>query len=325
MEAGDRGLAAEDFEIVKPISRGAHGKVHLCRKRATGDVYAMKVMRKKDLIYKNMVSQAMAERDALINTDNPFIVKLYYSFSSTRHVYIVTEFAVGGDLSSLLQQFGRLEESHCRQYAAEITLALEYCHERGIIHRDVKPDNLLIAANGHLKLTDFGLSKIGVARTGVGTSANAAVPRDIPTSARTRTARVSDGSVDVRAGNATDPYPFDGGIGSWETDAAGASAPASAPASAGADTRAGHTLHPNPNPPNLAPSSARTPPARTPPAARTPPQRVRDQRVRERRGHGGRAERRGLGANSTTRGRARVKTPGRGWRRARRITSRPRC
>ena len=226
VEAGDRGLAAEDFEIVKPISRGAHGKVHLCRKRATGDVYAMKVMRKKDLIYKNMVSQAMAERDALINTDNPFIVKLYYSFSSTRHVYIVTEFAVGGDLSSLLQQFGRLEESHCRQYAAEITLALEYCHERGIIHRDVKPDNLLIAANGHLKLTDFGLSKIGVARTGVGTSANAAVPRDIPTSARMRTARVSDGSVDVRAGNATDLYPFDGGIGSRETLERGRSNPA---------------------------------------------------------------------------------------------------
>ena len=271
MEAGDRGLAAEDFEIVKPISRGAHGKVHLCRKRATGDVYAMKVMRKKDLIYKNMVSQAMAERDALINSDNPFIVKLYYSFSSTRHVYIVTEFAVGGDLSSLLQQFGRLEESHCRQYAAEITLALEYCHERGIIHRDVKPDNLLIAANGHLKLTDFGLSKIGVARTGVGTSANAAVPRDIPTSARTRTARVSsDGSVDVRAGNATDPYPFDGGIGSWETDAAGASAPASAPASAGADTRAGRTLHPTPNPPNLAPSSAYAPSTNAPSSAYAP-------------------------------------------------------
>ena len=269
MEAGDRGLAAEDFEIVKPISRGAHGKVHLCRKRATGDVYAMKVMRKKDLIYKNMVSQAMAERDALINTDNPFIVKLYYSFSSTRHVYIVTEFAVGAtcprscsssDASKRATvgntpRRSRSRSSIVTSEGSSIATSSRY---------------LLIAANGHLKLTDFGLSKIGVARTGVGTSANAAVPRDIPTSARTRTARVSDGSVDVRAGNATDPYPFDGGIGSWETDAAGASAPASAPASAGADTRAGHTLHPNPNPPNLAPSSAYAPSTNAPSSAYAP-------------------------------------------------------
>ena len=149
---------------MKRISSGAYGKVYLCRKHATGDVYAVKVIRKKDLIYKNMISQAMAERDALIDTDNPFIVKLYYSFASARHLYIVTEFAVGGDLYSLLRQLGRLGEAHCAQYAAEITLALEYCHARGIIHRDVKPDNLLIAANGHIKLTDFGLSNVGIAR-----------------------------------------------------------------------------------------------------------------------------------------------------------------
>ena len=154
----------QDFEVMKRISSGAYGKVYLCRKHATGDVYAVKVIRKKDLIYKNMISQAMAERDALIDTDNPFIVKLYYSFASARHLYIVTEFAVGGDLYSLLRQLGRLGEAHCAQYAAEITLALEYCHARGIIHRDVKPDNLLIAANGHIKLTDFGLSNVGIAR-----------------------------------------------------------------------------------------------------------------------------------------------------------------
>ena len=73
---------------MKRISSGAYGKVYLCRKHATGDVYAVKVIRKKDLIYKNMISQAMAERDALIDTDNPFIVKLYYSFASARHLYI---------------------------------------------------------------------------------------------------------------------------------------------------------------------------------------------------------------------------------------------
>ena len=154
----------EDFEVLKLISSGAYGKVYLCRKHTTGDMYAIKIMRKRDLLYKNMTSQAMAERDALIHTDNPFIIKLFYSFASHRHLYMVTEYANGGDLYSLLQNLGRLGEDHARQYAAEIILALDYCHERGIIHRDVKPDNLLIAANGHIKLTDFGLSNIGISR-----------------------------------------------------------------------------------------------------------------------------------------------------------------
>lgn len=161
----------EDFEILKRVSSGAYGKVYLCRKHATGDVYAVKVIRKKDLVFKNMVDQAMTERAALINTNNPFIVKLFYTFSSARHLYIVTEYAVGGDLYSLLQKLGRLSEAHAKQYAAEIVLALEYCHARGIIHRDLKPDNLLIAKNGHVKLTDFGLSNIGIARDNTARSA----------------------------------------------------------------------------------------------------------------------------------------------------------
>ena len=83
-------VGIEDFDVLKLISSGAYGKVFLCRKHTTQDVYAIKVIRKKDLIYKNMTQQAMAERDALIHTDNPFIVKLFYSFASTRHLYIVT-------------------------------------------------------------------------------------------------------------------------------------------------------------------------------------------------------------------------------------------
>ena len=115
---------------MKLISSGAYGKVYLCRKHTTGDMYAIKIMRKRDLLYKNMTSQAMAERDALIHTDNPFIIKLFYSFASHRHLYMVTEYANGGDLYSLLQNLGRLGEDHARQYAAEIILALDYCHER---------------------------------------------------------------------------------------------------------------------------------------------------------------------------------------------------
>ena len=210
---GGAAPSIEDFEVLKRVSSGAYGKVYLCRKRTTGDVYAVKVIRKKDLVYKNMISQAMAERDALIQTDNPFIVKLYYTFASARHLYIVTEYAVGGDLYSLLRQLGRLGEDHCRQYAAEIVLALEYCHARGIIHRDLKPDNLLVTAAGHVKLTDFGLSNVGIARD--------AGPRDAgerggaTASSRERFgSRLSVGSAFGRAKDAQTNYSYVAGASS---------------------------------------------------------------------------------------------------------------
>lgn len=153
-------VSIDDFRIIKLISGGAYGRVFLAQKRATGDLFAVKAMRKTDLLYKNMMDQVVAERDALIAAANPFTIKLYYSFTSARHVYLVTEYANGGDLYSLLTQLGRLSENHARQYCAEITLALEYVHSRGITHRDLKPGNCLIAADGHIRLADFGLSRI---------------------------------------------------------------------------------------------------------------------------------------------------------------------
>lgn len=153
-------VSIDDFRIIKLISGGAYGRVFLAQKRATGDLFAVKAMRKTDLLYKNMMDQVVAERDALIAAANPFTIKLYYSFTSARHIYLVTEYANGGDLYSLLAQLGRLNENHARQYCAEITLALEYVHSRGITHRDLKPGNCLIASDGHIKLADFGLSRI---------------------------------------------------------------------------------------------------------------------------------------------------------------------
>jgi serine/threonine protein kinase len=104
------------------------------------------------------------ERDALVLAANPFVIKLFYAFSSARHVYFVTEYANGGDLYSLLKQLGSLEESMARKYASEVVLALEYVHSVGVTHRDLKPDNLLISSDGHLKLADFGLSFVGASR-----------------------------------------------------------------------------------------------------------------------------------------------------------------
>ncbi|XP_048489356.1 serine/threonine-protein kinase greatwall [Plutella xylostella] len=154
-----------DFTIVKPISRGAFGKVFLAHKKSNKEMmYAIKVMKKSDMINKNMVAQVVTERNALALSRSPFCVHLYYSLQSVSSVYLVMEYMVGGDLKSLLGVYGFLEESMAVFYIAEITLALDYLHRHHIVHRDLKPDNMLIAKSGHVKLTDFGLSTIEIHR-----------------------------------------------------------------------------------------------------------------------------------------------------------------
>ncbi|XP_057475698.1 probable serine/threonine protein kinase IRE isoform X2 [Actinidia eriantha] len=152
----------EDFEIIKPISRGAFGRVFLARKRATGDLFAIKVLKKADMICKNAVESILAERNILISVRNPFVVRFFYSFTCRENLYLVMEYLNGGDLYSLLRNLGCLDEEMARVYLAELVLALEYLHSLNVIHRDLKPDNLLIGPDGHIKLTDFGLSKVGL-------------------------------------------------------------------------------------------------------------------------------------------------------------------
>ncbi|XP_038893957.1 probable serine/threonine protein kinase IREH1 isoform X2 [Benincasa hispida] len=152
----------DDFEIIKPISRGAFGRVFLAKKRTTGDLFAIKVLKKADMIRKNAVESILAERDILISVRNPFVVRFFYSFTCRDNLYLVMEYLNGGDLYSLLRNLGCLDEEVARVYIAEVVLALEYLHSLGVVHRDLKPDNLLIAHDGHIKLTDFGLSKVGL-------------------------------------------------------------------------------------------------------------------------------------------------------------------
>ncbi|EDV30295.1 uncharacterized protein Dana_GF23215, isoform A [Drosophila ananassae] len=155
----------KDFVIIKPISRGAFGKVFLGYKNNDSNkLFAIKVMRKSEMINKNMVSQVITERNALALSRSQFCVSLFYSLQSLSYVYLVMEYMVGGDLKSLLAMYGYFDEATARFYVAEMVMALQYLHQHGIVHRDIKPDNMLLSATGHVKLTDFGLSKIDMRR-----------------------------------------------------------------------------------------------------------------------------------------------------------------
>ncbi|XP_016535819.1 microtubule-associated serine/threonine-protein kinase 2 isoform X8 [Poecilia formosa] len=152
----------EDFENIKLISNGAYGAVYLVRHRETRQRFAMKKINKQNLILRNQIQQAFVERDILTFAENPFVVSMFCSFETRRHLCMVMEYVEGGDCATLLKNIGALPVDMARMYFAETVLALEYLHNYGIVHRDLKPDNLLITSLGHIKLTDFGLSKIGL-------------------------------------------------------------------------------------------------------------------------------------------------------------------
>ncbi|XP_022431295.1 microtubule-associated serine/threonine-protein kinase 2 isoform X4 [Delphinapterus leucas] len=152
----------EDFETIKLISNGAYGAVFLVRHKSTRQRFAVKKINKQNLILRNQIQQAFVERDILTFAENPFVVSMFCSFETKRHLCMVMEYVEGGDCATLLKNIGALPVDMVRLYFAETVLALEYLHNYGIVHRDLKPDNLLITSMGHIKLTDFGLSKIGL-------------------------------------------------------------------------------------------------------------------------------------------------------------------
>jgi len=155
-------IGLEDFIILKVIGRGSFGKVYMVRKRSNDQVYAMKCLHKDLIIRTKQVDNTKAERDIMKKISHPFIVKLHYAFQTPEKLYFVTDFLNGGELFYHICNETRFPEDRARFYAAEILLALDHLHENGIIYRDLKPENVILDSEGHIRLTDFGLSKLGI-------------------------------------------------------------------------------------------------------------------------------------------------------------------
>ena len=152
-----------DYQVIKPISKGAFGSVFLGKRKLTGDYVAIKCLKKRDMIAKNQVLNVKSERAVMMRqSDSPYVAQLYSSFQSRDYLYLVMEYLNGGDCANLLKTLGVIGVDWTPRYIAEIIVGVDDLHNRGIIHRDLKPDNILIDKNGHLKLTDFGLSRLGV-------------------------------------------------------------------------------------------------------------------------------------------------------------------
>ena len=155
-------LGPEAFRPLQLVGKGSFGEVYLVQKKNSKNYYAMKILSKKKIMGHNLVKYAKTERNVLSITKHPFIVGLHYAFQTAERLYIIMEYCPGGDLGQTLRRERRFTEDRARIYLAEILLALEDLHRRDIIFRDLKPDNVVLDADGHVLLTDFGLSKQGI-------------------------------------------------------------------------------------------------------------------------------------------------------------------
>ncbi|KAG0495858.1 hypothetical protein HPP92_000549 [Vanilla planifolia] len=152
-------ICVDDFDLLTIIGRGAFGEVRLCREKSTGNIYAMKKLKKSEMLNRGQVEHVRAERNLLAEVASHCIVKLYYSFQDADYLYLIMEYLPGGDMMTLLIREDTLTESVAKFYIAQSVLAIESIHKHNYIHRDIKPDNLLLDKNGHMKLSDFGLCK----------------------------------------------------------------------------------------------------------------------------------------------------------------------
>ncbi|KAJ8033656.1 Rho-associated protein kinase 2 [Holothuria leucospilota] len=173
-DAQQQRLSVKDFDLIKVIGRGAFGEVQVVREKLTREVYAMKMLSKFEMIKRSDSAFFWEERDIMAHANSEWIVQLHFAFQDQKYLYMVMDYMPGGDLVNLMSNYD-VPEKWARFYTAEVVLALDAIHSMQFIHRDVKPDNMLLDQHGHLKLADFGtcmkMEKDGMVRsdTAVGT------------------------------------------------------------------------------------------------------------------------------------------------------------
>ena len=151
--------SVNDFELIKVIGRGGFSRVLLCRKKDTGRLYAMKILKKSKIVREKKIRPILSERAILEQLDHPFIVKLHWAFQSKEELFFILDICTGGEIFFHLNNFKRFPEQLAKFYFCEILLGLEYLHSRDVVYRDIKPENILIDIDGHIKIADFGLAK----------------------------------------------------------------------------------------------------------------------------------------------------------------------
>ena len=153
-------LSFHDFEKLKVLGKGSFGEVLLVKLKANNKYYAMKILVKKQVKLRHQEIHTKAERDLMVRINCPFIVNIKFAFQDTYKLYIITEFMQGGEMFFHLHKERRFSNEKTRFYIIEIILAIEFLHENKMLYRDLKPENIMVDSTGHIKLTDFGLSKM---------------------------------------------------------------------------------------------------------------------------------------------------------------------
>lgn len=165
MDLSGKALKVEDFQLGKTLGTGAFGRVRFVNYKQTGNIYALKTLKKAAIIKMKQVDHIASEKSILQQMKFPFIVNMFGAFHDSRYIYMLLEYVVGGEFFTHLRKAGRFDNDSSCFYGAQIAAIFEYCHGKNIVYRDLKPENVLIAIDGYVKLTDFGFAKVIEHRT----------------------------------------------------------------------------------------------------------------------------------------------------------------